>query len=77
MGFPYFNAESSLGPSFKKYRSQSLYKTSGGDSLSLQQYDIDEIEDLDGELAEEEELEELGENFDDEDSEALDEEGEM
>ncbi len=74
MGTPGFNADLSLGPSLKKYRSQSLYKPSGGDSLSLQQYDMDEIEDLDDEIAEEEELEELGEDFDDEDSEALEEE---
>lgn len=65
MSIPGFNAESTLGPSLRKYRSQKIYGSFRGDSLSLQQYDVEEIEDLDDEI-DEDELEALAEEAEDE-----------
>lgn len=61
MSIPGFNAESTLGPSFRKYRSQKMYGSFRSDSLSLQQYDmeeIDDLDDLDDDEMDEDELEE-------------------
>jgi hypothetical protein len=58
MSIPGFNAEASLGPSTKKYRGLNRYGSFRINSLTLQQYDMEEMEDWEDEMGLEEEEEE-------------------
>jgi len=66
MSIPGFNAEASLGPSTKKYRGLNRYRSFRMNSLTLQQYDMEEMEDWEDEMGFEE--------LEDDELEAFDEE---